>query len=264
MAAVLLLAELTGRSVHICHVARKAEIELIRDAKARGLKVTCEVSPHHLFLTEDDLPDCGGWREVRPRLGTREDVQALWANLDSIDCFATDHAPHLASEKATSNAPPGFPGLESMLPLFLTAMCEGRLTLTDLIERLHVNPRRIFNLANDTNLLNAGDTLDRCMFDDTWVEVDMGAEWSLPGSYRVNSPYAEPPVTAQTLYTRAGWSPFAGRRVRGRVRRVVLRGELAFVDGRPVKCGDVEQATDEITDSLFNSLDGAVLVKISL
>ncbi|KAG5446610.1 cad protein, variant 2 [Clonorchis sinensis] len=232
MAAVLLLAELTGRSVHICHVARKAEIELIRDAKARGLKVTCEVSPHHLFLTEDDLPDCGGWREVRPRLGTREDVQALWANLDSIDCFATDHAPHLASEKATSNAPPGFPGLESMLPLFLTAMCEGRLTLTDLIERLHVNPRRIFNLASDTNLLNAGDTLDRCMFDDTWVEVDMGAEWSLPGSYRVNSPYAEPPVTAPTLYTRAGWSPFAGRRVRGRVRRVVLRGELAFVDGR--------------------------------
>ncbi|CAH8517725.1 unnamed protein product [Heterobilharzia americana] len=102
-------SELTGRSVHICHVARRAEIELIRDAKRRGLKVTCEVCPHHLFLTVDDLPQKGGWSEVRPRLGTRDDVNALWSNMHVIDCFATDHAPHTIDEKGKdSEHPLGF------------------------------------------------------------------------------------------------------------------------------------------------------------
>ncbi|THD24479.1 Carbamoyl-phosphate synthase large chain [Fasciola hepatica] len=232
IAAVLLLAELTNRAVHICHVSRKSEIELIRDAKARGLKVTCEVCPHHLFLTLDDMPKEGGWAEVRPRLGTREDIEALWANLNTIDCFATDHAPHLASEKARDkNAPPGFPGLETMLPLLLTAMCEGRLTLVDLIERLHVNPLRIFGLAAYGD---ANDALDRCTYGDTWVEVDLSSEWYLPGAYTYQTPVAKMPTSGSTptLYTRAGWSPFAGRRVRGRVRRVMLRGSLVFVDNR--------------------------------
>ncbi|TPP64114.1 Carbamoyl-phosphate synthetase (Glutamine-hydrolysing) [Fasciola gigantica] len=232
IAAILLLAELTNRAVHICHVSRKSEIELIRDAKARGLKVTCEVCPHHLFLTLDDMPKEGGWAEVRPRLGTREDIEALWANLSTIDCFATDHAPHLASEKARDkNAPPGFPGLETMLPLLLTAMCEGRLTLVDLIERLHVNPLRIFGLAA---YADANDALDRCTYGDTWVEVDLSSEWYLPGAYTYQTPVAKMPTSGSTptLYTRAGWSPFAGRRVRGRVRRVMLRGSLVFVDNR--------------------------------
>ncbi|VDP70242.1 unnamed protein product [Echinostoma caproni] len=232
MAAVLLLAELTDRAVHICHVSRKIEIELIRDAKARGLKVTCEVCPHHLFLTADDMPKEGGWAEVRPRLGTREDIEALWANLSTIDCFATDHAPHLVSEKARDlKAPPGFPGLETMLPLLLTAMCEGRLTLTDLVERLHVNPLRIFGLAVHGD---ANEALDRCAYEDTWVEVDLSSEWYLPGAYTYQTPVTKMSTSgsAPTLFTRAGWSPFAGRRVRGRVRRVMLRGELSFVDNR--------------------------------
>ncbi|CAL8084361.1 unnamed protein product [Calicophoron daubneyi] len=232
MAAVLLLAELLDRSVHICHVARKSEIELIRDAKARGLKVTCEVTPHHLFLTRDDMPKEGGWREVRPCLGTKADVEALWANMDTIDCFASDHAPHLASEKArTSSAPPGFPGLENMLPLFLTAMSEGRLTLADLIERLYVNPRRIFGLNLNIDQFNVESSADLPARGDTWVEVDMSTVYCLPGEESIHkidrTPSAEPHI-----YTRAGWNPFAGRRVRGRVRRVMIRGELAFVDDR--------------------------------
>ncbi|CAH8486396.1 unnamed protein product [Dicrocoelium dendriticum] len=233
VAAIILLAELTDRHVHICHVARKVEIELIARAKARGLKVTCEVCPHHLFLTQDDVPNVGSWHEVRPRLGTKEDIDALWANLDTIDCFATDHAPHLPSEKAAQNGPPGFPGLESMLPLLLTAMHEGRLTLSDLIEKLCVNPKRIFNLSSHQCQTGvAGDVADRCgVFDDTWVEVDMGAEWYLPGAYLGTD--AQPASgISEKLHTRAGWSPFANKRVRGRVRRVMLRGELVFVDNR--------------------------------
>lgn len=90
LAAVLAVAQLADRSVHICHVARKDEILMIREAKERGWPVTCEVAPHHLLLQADALAE--GWREVRPVLSqTDEDVKALWENLKYIDCFATDH-----------------------------------------------------------------------------------------------------------------------------------------------------------------------------
>ncbi|TNN07443.1 CAD protein isoform 2 [Schistosoma japonicum] len=228
IAAVILLAELTGRSVHICHVARRAEIELIRDAKQRGLNVTCEVCPHHLFLTVDDLPQEGGWCEVRPRLGTVDDVNALWANLNTIDCFATDHAPHTITEKnKLSGAPPGFPGLETMLSLLLTAMYNGRLTLTELIERLYINPYKIFGIPTAHNLYEAVNSVSRGIYGETWVEVDMSAEWRIPGAA-----WKTGPDSASKFFTRANWSPFAGRLVRGQVRRVMLRGHLAFVDGR--------------------------------
>ncbi|RTG89195.1 carbamoyl-phosphate synthase / aspartate carbamoyltransferase / dihydroorotase [Schistosoma bovis] len=228
IAAVILLAEITGRSVHICHVARRAEIELIRDAKQRGLKVTCEVCPHHLFLTADDLPQEGGWNEVRPRLGTADDINALWANINTIDCFATDHAPHTISEKSkVSGAPPGFPGLETMLSLLLTAMYNGRLTLTELIERLYINPYKIFGIPTAHTLYEAVNSVSRGIYGETWVEVDMSAEWRIPGAA-----WETKSESAPSFFTRANWSPFAGRVVRGQVRRVMLRGHLAFVDGR--------------------------------
>uniref|UniRef100_A0A0C9QD66 CAD_1 protein n=1 Tax=Fopius arisanus TaxID=64838 RepID=A0A0C9QD66_9HYME len=89
-ATVVVLASRYNRPVHICHVARKEEIEIIRAAKESGLNVTCEVSPHHLFLTQDDSVRIGAARsEVRPILGTPEDQQALWDNMDIIDCFAS-------------------------------------------------------------------------------------------------------------------------------------------------------------------------------
>lgn len=200
LAAAILMSALTDRPLHLAHVATQEEILLIRAAKARGLKITCEVTPHHLFLTQDDLS--GGWGEVRPRLATQQDVDALWANLDVIDCFATDHAPHTVDEKAGENPPPGFPGLETALPLFLTAVHEGRLTMDDLIARMYTNVRRIFKLPEQA---------------ETWVEVDLDAEAEL---------------TARTMQTRAAWTPYEGRKVCGVVRRVVLRGETAFADGQ--------------------------------
>ena len=144
MAAVILMAAIYDRPVHIAHVSLKEEILLIKAAKERGIKVTCEVCPHHLFLTRDDIPGIShghpGRGEVRPRLATREDVDALWANLEVIDCFATDHAPHTLGEKDGENPPPGFPGLETILPLLLTAVDAGRLTLDDLIQKMVINP----------------------------------------------------------------------------------------------------------------------------
>ncbi|XP_049813698.1 CAD protein [Schistocerca nitens] len=202
-AAVLLLATLHSRPIHICHVARKEEIEIIRAAKEKGLPVTCEVCPHHLFLTQKDGERLGaGKGSVRPVLGTEEDQQALWDNIDIIDVFATDHAPHTLEEKMSEKPPPGFPGLETILPLLLTAVHEEKLTLEDLIDKFHRNPRRIFNLPEQPN---------------TYVEVDMTDEWIVPEAM---------------AYTKSKWTPFVGMKMRGSVHRVVLRGEVAYVDGQ--------------------------------
>ena len=96
----------------------------------KGMQITCEVCPHHLFLTKDDLSYIGEQKgQVRPHLVTQDDQNALWENMKYIDSFATDHAPHTLEEKNSEKAPPGFPGLETMLPLMLTAVNEGRLTL---------------------------------------------------------------------------------------------------------------------------------------
>ncbi len=203
MAAVILLAALYRRPLHLAHVSLKEEILLIRAAKEKGVGVTCEVCPHHLFLTTDDLASLGAGRsEVRPRLASPEDRDALWQNLDVIDCFATDHAPHTLEEKDGANPPPGFPGLETALPLLLTAVRQGRLSLDDLIIRTFHNPRRIFHLPPQP---------------ETWVEVDPDHAWD---------------IRAHDAYTRCAWTPFEGWRVFGRVRRVVLRGREAYVDGR--------------------------------
>ncbi|XP_006819567.1 LOW QUALITY PROTEIN: multifunctional protein CAD-like [Saccoglossus kowalevskii] len=202
-AAILFIAELHDRPVHIAHVAKKEEIEIIRAAKDRGMQVTCEVAPHHLFLTSGDLDVLGHGRgQVRPMLGTKADQDALWENMDIIDCFATDHAPHTEDEKNSAKPPPGFPGLETMLPLLLTAVHEGRLTIDDIVDRLYNNPRKIFNLPEQK---------------DTYIEVDLDEEWIIP---------------QHTKFSKAKWTPFAGRRVHGTVRRVVMRNEVAYIDGQ--------------------------------
>jgi carbamoyl-phosphate synthase/aspartate carbamoyltransferase/dihydroorotase len=203
LASAILFAELFNRSVHLCHISLRSEILLIKAAKARGIPITCEVTPHHLFLSQDDIPSIGpGRAEVRPRLGTRIDVQALWDNLDSIDCFATDHAPHTLTEKDGDNPPPGYPGLESALPLYLTAVSEGRLTIEDIISRCVTNPRRIFHLPEQP---------------DTFVEIDLQTRWV---------------YSAANAFTRCGWSPFEGYPMTGRVESVTLRGEVVFKAGQ--------------------------------
>jgi carbamoyl-phosphate synthase/aspartate carbamoyltransferase/dihydroorotase len=206
MAAVILMAAVYDRPVHIAHVSLREEILLIKAAKERGIKVTCEVTPHHLFLTKDDIPALSeghpGRGEVRPWLAMKEDVEALWQNLDVIDCFATDHAPHTLAEKDGENPPPGFPGLETALPLLLTAVDDGRLTINDIVLRMYTNPRKIFSLPEQP---------------ETWIEVDENAAYE---------------IRAAEMQSRCGWTPFEGWRVKGKVTRVVLRGREAFRDGK--------------------------------
>lgn len=195
------LAAAYDRSVHFCHVSRREEIELIADAKMRGLPVTCEVTPHHLFLTEADAARLGPLGDMRPVLGTESDVAALWAHLnDTVDCIATDHAPHTLPEKYSATPPPGVAGLETSLVLMLTAVTQNRLTLDRLIDLMAANPRRIYDLPKQS---------------DTRVEVDM-----TPTTIR-----------NEAMHSKCGWTPFDGMEVAGRVQRVILRGEVVFEDG---------------------------------
>jgi carbamoyl-phosphate synthase/aspartate carbamoyltransferase/dihydroorotase len=161
------------------------------------------VCPHHLFLTLDGSGLAPGYVEVRPRLATQEDVDALWDHLPIIDCFATDHAPHTRAEKQSASPPPGFPGLEAALALWLTACHAGRLTLDDIAARMHSNPGRIFGLPPQP---------------DTWIDVDLDCEWN---------------VQAAQMLSRCAWSPYEGMRLRGRVTAVTLRGQRAY-DGERV------------------------------
>jgi carbamoyl-phosphate synthase/aspartate carbamoyltransferase/dihydroorotase len=124
--------------------------------------------------------------------------------MDIIDCIATDHAPHTREEKSSKqNPPPGFSGLQTVLPLMLTAVNNGKLTLEQLIEKMYTNPKRIFNLPDQGN--------------DTFIEVDMDKKWI---------------IDDKLLLSKSAWTPFIGMAMRGAVHRVVLRGEVVFVDGQ--------------------------------
>jgi carbamoyl-phosphate synthase/aspartate carbamoyltransferase/dihydroorotase len=195
------LAAVYDRPVHFCHISRREEIELIADAKMRGLPVTCEVTPHHLFLTEADAVRLGPLGDMRPVLGTQSDVDALWEHLnDTVDCIATDHAPHTLAEKHSGNVPPGVPGLETSLVLMVTAVSQNRLTLDRLIELMATHPRRIYGLPEQP---------------DTRVEVEL-----TPAVIR-----------RAALHSKCGWTPFEGMEVAAQVRRVILRGVAAYEDG---------------------------------
>jgi carbamoyl-phosphate synthase/aspartate carbamoyltransferase/dihydroorotase len=216
-ASAIMAAHLAGRSIHICHVARKSEIELIAKAKNKGFDVTCEVCPHHLFLFVDEMRARGfadGFTEVRPRLQTRADAEALWQHLDIIDCFATDHASHTLSEKQSDNPPPGFPGLEQALALWLTAAHAGRLTRDDIVSRMHTNPARIFGVPTHA---------------ETLVEVDVDYPWI---------------VRAADQFTKAGWTPYDGMSLRGKVTKTVLHGTLAYDGERVLAQPGTGQATN--------------------
>ena len=202
LAAAIGLSRLSGISLHCCHISRKAEVLLIRRAKEGGARVTCEVTPHHLFLTDEDARALGPLGFMKPTLGSASDRQALWDNLDVVDIVASDHAPHTREEKAQPDPPPGVPGLETTLPLMLTAVNEGRLSMERLRELLVENPARIFALPSSR---------------DTHIEIDLQAKHTLGD---------------RPLFTRCGWTPFAGYPARGRLQRVFVKGRLAFDDGQ--------------------------------
>lgn len=148
----ILLAEQTGVHYHVCHISAKESVRLVRDGKRAGVNVTAEVTPHHLLLCDEDIPENLDTRwKMNPPLRSKEDRAALIAGLKdgTIDIIATDHAPHTEEEKAKGldRAPFGIVGLETAFPLLYTHLVlTGELTLSQLIEKMATKPAQIFNL----------------------------------------------------------------------------------------------------------------------
>lgn len=207
---VLAIAEASSRQLHIAHTSTAGEIELIQAARARGMRVSFEVTPQHLFLSTADEERLGPFGIVNPPLRSPENVRALWEHLSSCDMIATDHAPHTIEEKQSANPPSGMPGLETLLPLLLTAANEKRLSLQDIARLTSQGPARVFGLARKGQLLPGYDA-DLVLFRPEEEHI-LGKPWQ----------------------TKCNWSPFEGRRARGKVARVLIRGRDALVDGEIV------------------------------
>ncbi|WP_044642515.1 dihydroorotase [Risungbinella massiliensis] len=172
----ILLAEDIGVHYHVCHISAEQSVRLVREAKSRGQKVTAEVTPHHLLLSDADIPAPEGNWKMNPPLRSPKDRQALIEGLKdgTIDIIATDHAPHTAEEKAMSmeEAPFGIVGLETAFPLLYTHLVEtGELTLYELVDKMTRKPAELFGLSYGT--LEEGQVADIVVLDlDKEQEID--------------------------------------------------------------------------------------------
>jgi dihydroorotase len=171
----LVLARLTGGRLHIAHISTRGAVALVRRAKTEGLAVTAEAAPHHFTLTEEAVEGYNTNAKMAPPLRQREDVEAVKEGLrdGTIDAIATDHAPHHHDEKDVEfdQAANGIVGLETALPLTLRLVNEGRLSLTEAVRKLTINPARILGLPYGT--LSLGSPADIVIFDpaSTWKVV---------------------------------------------------------------------------------------------
>lgn len=199
---VIRLMKKTGNKVHICHVGKKDELNKIIKAKNDGLRITCGVTPHYLFLNEHDKKRLGPFGLMKPPLGSKKDQDFIWENLRYIDLIESDHAPHTIEEKESENPPFGVPGLETTLPLLLTAVNDKRITLEDIVRLCYDGPKKVFSLN-----VHSGNK----------IEVNLNLKLKIENL---------------KLHTKCGWSPFAGMKVKGRAQTVYLRGKKVFENGK--------------------------------
>jgi len=198
-------------------------------AKKTGLPVTCEVTPHNLFLSSEQYRRSGIFALTDPPLRTRENVSALWTALKRgfIDVIASDHAPHAFEEKNVDSvweAKPGIPGLETTLSLLLTRVNEGRLSLAELVRLTAEEPARIFHLSK-RGFLEEGNWADL-------VVVDMKREHEIDSS---------------VFFSKAKYSPFDGMHVKGKTVKTFVNGRLVMDEGEIV----AESGTGQIVRNRF-------------
>ena len=196
------LAAETGCRYHVCHISTVESVDIIRQAKKSGVKVTCETAPHYLTLCEDDLQEDGRFK-MNPPLRTADDREALIEGLadGTIDVIATDHAPHSAEEKSKglAGSAMGIVGLETAFPVLYTRLVRtGRLSLDRLVEALAIAPRRIFRLPEAP---------------DDWVEVDLDTPWTIRSGEFASMGRA---------------TPFEGWEVYGKVLKTVYNGKTVY------------------------------------
>ena len=205
------MSRVTGASVHFLHLSTARSVDLVRDAKAEGLNVTAEVTPHHLSLTQELLTTFDPVYKVNPPLRSMKDIRALKVGLldGTIDAVATDHAPHARRDKELTldQAPPGMIGLETALGVVLSAVDLDPVQIAAVMSR---NPARIAQITEQHgHSIGVGDIAHLCV-------VDLGATWQ---------------VDPSKLASKSRNTPFVGRQLRGMVRSTMYRGQITVRDG---------------------------------
>ena len=206
-----MLAEETGAHVHICHVSTARSVDIIRKMKKKGIHITCETCPQYFTLTEDEILTQGAMARVNPPLRTAKDVKGIIAGLKdgTIDVIATDHAPHSAEEKARplSRAPSGMVGLETSLALALTHLYHTeRMDMPTLIRRMSTAPADILGISRGH--MSLGAVADLTIF-------DPDEEWT---------------IDPEQFASKARNTPFAGQKVKGRVKYTIVGGNIIYQD----------------------------------
>jgi len=204
------LAKYLKTRIHFMHISAARSVELIRRAKADGVAVTCEATPHHFTLTEEAVKSFDTSTKVNPPLRAQADVDAIRQGLKdgTIDCIATDHAPHTHEDKEVEfdNAPSGLIGLETAFALAVKELvASGILTLSQLVEKMSTGPARVMGIGNKGEIAEGKDA--------DLVIVDMDREWK---------------VTKEDTVSRSKNSPFLGWSLRGRVVTTVCRGKIVY------------------------------------
>ena len=202
------LAAAENVPIHICHVSTKTSVALVRDAKRRGVKVTAETAPHYFSLTEKELLKRDADYRMNPPLRTAEDVKAIIEGLQdgTLDCIATDHAPHTPEEKADfEKAPNGSIGMETSLAVGITYLVKtGLLTFDELVRKMSVNPAKILGI--EAGSFSVGSSADIAL-------VDINEQWT---------------VDVDSLHGKSKNTPFKGMTLTGRVKKTILGGRVVF------------------------------------
>jgi len=211
---ILDLVEKTKAQIHFCHISSKLGLDAISSRKESGLPVSCEVTPHHLLLSSADLKHYGTIALCDPPVRGKEDIEALWEALKNglIDIIASDHAPHLLEEKKAESiwdVKPGFPNLETMVPLILNEINKGRLSIADLIRLMAEKPAEIFHLDGRGHLEKGYNA------DITIVDI-----------------HKEHRIDASKFYSKAKYSPFDDWKLKGKPVKTFINGQLTMDDDK--------------------------------
>ena len=209
----ILLAEYADAWVHISHISSKNAVDMVRQAKKRGVRVTAEATPHHLTMTDELVNPIDSSTKVNPPLRSQADIEAVLAGIndDTIDIIATDHSPHAQEEKDREYkfAPSGFPGLETALGVLLTDLYHKNLiTLEKLVSKMSYMPGKLF-FGGKRGVLEEGAAADITIF-------DTEKEWT---------------VDKDKFYTKGSHSPFVGRKLKGKAVMTIVDGEIVMNDG---------------------------------